>query len=139
MDYRTRTVPNKYWITLALVGGVAAAVEGHLAARLLALLVTAVASFALWLGKQFGGADAKAIMISAALIDPVTYWNPDSARFLAAIDALALALVVGEAWRRWKRYEAIPWLVAYTPSLAAVLVLGGLLWWPIVILARWLT
>lgn len=100
-----------------------------------AALVSALA-FTLWTVGQMGAADSKAIMLTSLLLSPYSYWNPDQASFIPAVDALLPSLLLAEAWRRMARMQGTPFLVILAPVTALTLAFGGLLWWPLIWIAR---
>lgn len=139
LDWQNRAVPNHVWIMALAVAGPFLALELFLTpstmlVRLASLAGLAIVAWLLWVGRQLGGADAKAILVLAILITP--YWNPSEARMVPVLDALPVALIVGEGYRRWRGQASIPFLVALAPILSLTAAIGGLLWWPIVLLIR---
>lgn len=141
LDYRTRRVPNAVWIVGAIVGAPLAAWELRGAGASIWIHAAAAAGVAalawtLWRAGQFGGADAKALILVAVAWSPVGYWQPDAARFVPALDALAPALLAAEAWRRRREWSSTPFLVPFAATSLLSASLGGLLWWPFVAVAR---
>lgn len=137
LDWRGRSVPNNVWLWAALIAAPFVLAEAFHSLEAwawrmgTAVIITGLAFF-LWYGRVLGAGDSKGIMLAGLTMSPWDYWNPDAASFVPIIDALIPALILAEAWRRTGRMTATPFLVVLAPLATATVLIGGLLWWPIV-------
>lgn len=140
-DWRSRTVTNRIWqiaLALSLPFLLWELFRDPMASlwRLASAGLTGALAWALWQGGQLGGADAKAVMVAGLLLSPFGYLEADAARFIPILDALLTGLILAEAWRRFGQHQGTPFLVVLAPLATLTLVVGGLLWWPVVAIGR---
>lgn len=144
LDWRTRTVPNPVWYVMlaAMVPSLVKEVgEGGWGWGIHAMIAMAwaVIMIALWRGNMFRAGDAKGLIAMGVASPLVGYYAPMEARFFLPFDALPVALLVGEAWRRLGNHRTVPFFVVLLPVTLITMTFGGLLWWPFIWLIQILT
>lgn len=143
LDFRARRVPNVLWV-LALLVGTPFLVwswimdPSAILVHLVSAAAVTVASVLLFIGKAFGGADAKGVMVLGLLWPPILF-DPSAAMIHPALDAVIPALIVGHVALRWTRLQSFPFYLALTPITMVWLAIGGVLWWPFVWFSQWIS
>lgn len=102
------------------------------AIRLGVAVAFAAVAYGLWRGEVYRAADAKGLMVLGLALSPIGYYAALEGRFLVAFDALPVALIAGEGWRRLGGPKRVPFFVVLFPVLLVTLIGGGVLWWPVV-------
>lgn len=138
-DARTRTIGNYWWLIglfltlLPLSWEVLTNPIVALPRLWVGLLVSCVA-LALWYAGQFGGADAKAVILYGFLLSPNGYWNPATFHYVPILDALLPAIIINALWMRFTNQRCTPFLVPLGALLLATPWTGNLLGLPLRIL-----
>lgn len=94
-----------------------------------------VVAVGLWIGRAFGGADAKGIMALAWVLPSSDYGPPG---LFAIMDAVLLAYVASSLWLAVTRKGGTPFFAFLAPALGAVVLSPGFIWLPLTLLADWL-
>ena len=95
----------------------------------------AVVAVGLWIGRAFGGADAKGMMALAWVLPSSDYGPPG---FFAIMDAALLAYLASSLWLAVTRKRGTPFFAFLAPALGAVVLSPGFIWLPLTFLADWL-
>lgn len=143
MDHRSRSVPNRYWMTSAACGTPILAAAFILQPTssvpwLFSFLTTAIIAAVLYFGKVFGGADAKGLMLLAFLWPPDHYAALGGAHIHPVLDVAVPAILASGVSARLTRARGAPFFVWLWPLVAVQYWTGGIFWWPFLWTGEWL-
>lgn len=141
LDWRHREVPNGLWALGLALATPLLLMEAFASPLSLLIRVACAGAFAgslwlLWRGKAFGGADTKGFAVFGLLLSPVSYFDPLASKFFPALDVLVTSLLLTEGVRRILREQKLPFFTVAAGPLLLVSSVGGLAWWPLILLLR---
>lgn len=143
LDWKDRKVPNRLWVfglalatPLLLMEAFQEPVEALI--RWGCALVFLAVTWALWRTGNFGAADAKGFAFFGLILSPVGYYDVLHGKIYPAFDVLVTTMVLAEVFRRILQRPSLPFFTVSQWPLLLAPVAGGLIWWPIVVLIRFL-
>lgn len=143
LDWKGRVVPNNLWkLGLALLSPLLAwelfVAPLHFLIRLACAAGFFAVMWGLWRARGFGGGDSKGFAFFGLALSPVGYYDPMSAKFFPALDILVTSLLIAMLLRLVVRQKSFPLFTVSQGPLLLAPVAGGLAWWPIVGLLKFL-